>query len=147
MNLNKCFIGGNLTRDPELKHLQSGQSVCNFSIASNRTWLDKDKNKQEEATFFDCVAWGKTGENIAKFFAKGRPIFIEARAQNESWDDKETGKKMSKMKFVAESFQFVGGDKKDDKPAGEIEVKPSVVGKGRKPVAEPPAMNPDDIPF
>ena len=68
MNLNKCFIGGNLTRDPELKHLQSGQSVCKFSIASNRTWLDKDKNKQEEATFFDCVAWGKTGENIAKFF-------------------------------------------------------------------------------
>lgn len=133
MNLNKCFIGGNLTRDPELKHLQSGQAVCNFSIASNRTWLDKDKNKQEEATFFDCVAWGKTGENIAKFFAKGRPIFIEARAQNESWEDKETGKKMSKMKFVAESFQFVGGDKK---AGGEMEAKP---GGG--------SMKPEDIPW
>lgn len=139
MNINKCFIGGNLTRDPELKTIGSGQSVCNFSIASNRKWLDKAGEKQEDTTYFDCVAWAKTGENIAKFFGKGKPIFVIARATNETWDDKETGQKRSKMKFVVEEFQFVGGKGGDDdaRPAS----KPAAKSSGK---AE---MDPDSIPF
>jgi single-strand DNA-binding protein len=149
VNLNKCFIGGNLARDPELKSLQSGQSVCNFSIASNRKWVDKDGEKHEDATFFDCVAWQKTGENIAKFFSKGKPIFVIARATNESWGDKDTGKKMSKMKFVVEEFSFVGNKGGDEaaKPAKAGGFKQPGTEKTRASNDDSPSMSPDDIPF
>lgn len=149
MNLNKCFFGGNITRDIEIKSTQSGKSVAKFGIAINNKWVGQDGEKREETTFVDLEAWGKAAENIARFFSKGKPIFVEARAKMDEWQDKETGQKRSKMKFVVESFQFCGGDRKDDgKASGEIEVKPSGVGRtSRKPIAEPPAMNPDDIPF
>jgi len=142
MNLNKCFFGGNITRDIELKTIQSGKSVAKFGIAINNKWVDAQGEKHEETTFVDLEAWNKTAEVIAKHFSKGKPIFVEARAKLDQWDDKETGQKRSKMKFVVESFQFCGGDRK---AAGEIEVKPS--GVGRKPLPEPPPMNPDDVPF
>lgn len=137
MNLNKCFFGGNLTRDPETRTIPSGKSVAQFGIAINNSWTTADGEKREETTFVDLEAWGKTAEVIAKHFSKGKPIFVEARAKLEQWDDKESGQKRSKMKFVVESFQFCGGDKK---ASGDIEVKPKSGG-GHKPI------EPADIPW
>jgi single-strand DNA-binding protein len=150
MNLNKCLIAGNLVKDPETRSLQSGTSVCNFSVASNRSWKGSDGEKKEEVTYFDLVAWGKSGEVIAKYFTKGKPIFVVARASNESWEDKETGKKMHKMRFVVEEFQFVGGKggggSDDAAPAEKPADKPAQRG-FKQPGKEAPAMNPDEIPF
>lgn len=126
MNLNKCFFGGNLTRDPETRTIPSGKSVTQFGIAINNSWTGADGEKREETTFVDLEAWGKTAEVIAKHFSKGKPIFVEARAKFEQWDDKESGQKRSKMKFVVESFQFCGGDKK---ASGVVEAKSA--GKGK----------------
>ena len=112
MNLNKVMLAGNLTRDPELKYTPNNTAVCNIGVASNRTWRDKDGQKQEEVTFVDCEAWGKTGEAINEYLTKGRPIFIEGRLKLDQWQDKE-GQNRSKLKVVIDNFQFV-----DSKPEG-----------------------------
>jgi len=142
-NLNKVMLIGNLVRDIDLKTLPSGQSIGQFSIAINRNWVGQDGEKREEVTFVDCEAWAKTAEIMAKYLSKGRPVYVEGRLKQDVWDDKETGQKRSKTKVVVESFQFLDSGK--DKASGDIEVKPS--GVGRKPLKEPPPMNPDDVPF
>lgn len=150
-NLNKVMLMGNLTRDIEVRTLPAGMSIGQFGLAINRNWTGQDGEKREEVTFVDCEAWGKTAEIMAKYLSKGRPVFVEGRLKLDQWDDKESGQRRSKLKVVVESFQFIDSKKDDGKASGEIEVKPSGVGQdrqsGRKPLAEPPAMNPDDIPF
>jgi single-strand DNA-binding protein len=111
MNYNRCVFAGNLTRDPELRNTPQGTPVCQFSIATNRKWTAESGEKKEEVTFLDCEAWGKSAENVAQYFKKGKPIFVQARAKTESWEDKTTKQKRSKIKFVVESWQFCGGDK------------------------------------
>ena len=113
MNLNKVQIAGNLTRDPELRYTPNNTAVCSFSIATNRKWKSAAGEQQEEVTFIDCDAWGKTAEVINEHLRKGRPIFIEGRLKLDQWDDKDGGKR-SKMKVVVDSFQFV-----DSKPGGQ----------------------------
>ncbi len=143
-SLNKVMLIGNLTRDVELRSIKSGNSIAQIGLAINRTWQDKDGEKQEETTFVDCEAWGKTAEVMAKYLSKGRPVYVEGRLKLDTWDDKETGQKRSKMKVVVESFQFIDSGK--DKAIGEIEVKTS--GVGRKPLPEPKGgLDPDSIPF
>lgn len=115
-NFNKVILMGNLTRDPELKTLQGGNSVCNLGLAVNRTWRDQQGNKQEEVTFIDVVVWGKTAENCNQYLSKGRPVFIEGRLQMDQWEDRETGQRRSKLKVVAERVQFMGG--RDDNQGG-----------------------------
>lgn len=115
MNLNRVLLGGNLVRDPELKHLPSGMAVCSFSIAVNRKWKSESGEQKEETTFVDLTAFGKTGEVIAQYHRKGHPIFVEGRLKLDQWDDKTSGQKRSKLGVVVESFQFVktadgGGD-------------------------------------
>lgn len=106
-NVNKVFLMGNLTRDPEVRVTPNNFTVCKFGLAVNRYWFDKNANeRREEVTFVDCEAWGRTAENIGKFFAKGRPIFIEGRLRLDQWEDKEGGKR-SRLLVVAEEFQFV----------------------------------------
>ena len=85
MNLNKVMVAGRLTRDPELKQLPNGNSVTNLGFVTNRKFTTNDERK-EEATFLDIKAWGKSGENIAKYLEKGSPIFIEGRLTEESWE-------------------------------------------------------------
>lgn len=115
-NYNKVLLMGNITRDIELRHLPSGQALATVGIAVNRRWRDQNSNEmKEEVTFVDCDAWGKTAENIAKFFSKGRPIFIEGRLRLDTWKDKNDGSNRSKLKVVVESWDFVdskggGGD-------------------------------------
>jgi len=86
MYLNKVFLYGNLTRDPELKALPSGSQVANFGIATNRTYKDKSGAKQEATEFHNIVAFGRTAEVIAQYMKKGRPIFVEGRIQTRSWE-------------------------------------------------------------
>lgn len=111
---NKVLLMGNLTRDIEVRHLPSGQAVGNVGLAVNRKFKTADGELREEVTYVDCEAWGKTAENMAKFFSKGRPIFIEGRLKLDTWQDKTDGSNRSKLKVVIDNFQFV-----DSKGGGE----------------------------
>lgn len=118
-NLNRVFLMGHLTRDPEVKSTTGGQAVCKFGLAVNRHWTGSDGSKKEDTTFVDCEAWGKTGEAIGRYMAKGRPLFVEGRLKQDQWQDKESGQNRTKMGVVVEAFQFVDG-----KPAAQVEAKP-----------------------
>lgn len=104
---NKVILMGNLTRDPEVRTTPNGQSVANFSLAVNRTWKGADGNQQESVSYIDCVAWGRTGEVIAQYIQKGRPILVSGRLDQRSWE--QDGQKRSKVEVVVEDFNFVGG--------------------------------------
>lgn len=120
-SFNKVVIMGNLTRDPEVRHIPSGAAVCDISLAINNTWKDKSTNeKKEDVTFVEVTLWGRTAEIAGEYLAKGRPVLIEGRLQQESWTDKESGQKRTKMKVVAESMQLLGGKQQgDSQPAAQ----------------------------
>jgi single-strand DNA-binding protein len=108
-NLNKVMLIGNLTRDPELRHTPSGKSVAELGLAINRSWTNDQGQKQEDTTFVDVSVWGRQAEVIQQYVTKGSPIYIEGRLQLDSWDDKATGQKRSKLRVICENFQFLGG--------------------------------------
>lgn len=108
MAFNKVILLGNLTRDPETRSTTGGNSVTNFSLAVNRVFNNKNGERQEEVAFIECEAWGKTGETIAKYVQKGRQLMVEGRLRQDSWEDKDTGKKRSQLRVVVEGFSFVG---------------------------------------
>lgn len=105
-NLNRVMLMGNLTRDPELRYLPSNMAVVSLGLAINRRWRNQQGESQEETTFVDCEAFGRSAEVINQYLRKGRPIFIEGRLKLDQWQDKE-GHNRSRMKVVIESFQFV----------------------------------------
>jgi len=105
-NLNKVFLMGRLTRDPEQRFISSGQSVVNIGVAINRQFTTNGE-KREESTFVDVEAWGPRGEVIQKYLTKGNPIFIEGRLKFDTWE--KDGEKRSKLKVVLDNFQFIGG--------------------------------------
>ncbi|QDU33690.1 Single-stranded DNA-binding protein [Poriferisphaera corsica] len=108
-NLNKVFLMGNLTRDPELRYLpNSNMPVVNFGLAINRTWYNKNTNeKQEETTFIDVEGFGKQAEIVNQYISKGRPIFVEGRLKLDQWQD-QNGNNRSKIKIIMEKFEFLG---------------------------------------
>lgn len=106
-NLNRVFLMGNLTRDVELKSIASGQQVANLGLAINRRWKDPNGQDREEVVYVDCEAWGRTAETLAKYLAKGKPVFIEGRLKLDQWE--KEGQKHSKLRVVVEGFQFVDG--------------------------------------
>ena len=108
-NLNKVMLIGNLTRDPELRHTPKGTAVSEISMAINRVWNNDQGQKQEETTFVEVTLWGRQAELAQQYLVKGRPVYIEGRLQLDSWDDKETGKKRSKLRVIGENFQFLSG--------------------------------------
>ena len=108
MNLNKVILAGNLTRDPELRYTSGGSAVCNLSIAVNKTYVDKQGEKKKDTSFFNLVAWAKQAETIAKYFTKGKAIYVEGELKNRSWEDKN-GEKRSATDITIREFQFVGG--------------------------------------
>lgn len=109
-NFNKVIIMGNLTRDPEMRHLPSNMAVTSIGVAVNDRFKNKQTDQWEERpNFIDCEAFGRTAENINKFFSKGKPIFIEGKLRFDQWEDRQTGQKRSKLKVVIDTFQFVGG--------------------------------------
>lgn len=105
MNLNKVFIIGNLTSDPETRHTQSGQMVCNFTIATNRTWKGQNGQKQQQAEFHNIVAWGRLAEIISNYLKKGSLALIEGRLATRSWEDKN-GNKRYTTEIIAEGLQM-----------------------------------------
>ena len=107
MNLNKVLLIGNLTRDPELRTIPSGQSVATLGIATNRVWTNRETNqKQEQVEFHNVVCWGRLAELASQYLAKGRTVFIEGRLQTRSWQDQKTGEKRYRTEIVAEQMQF-----------------------------------------
>src|SRR3989344_3713477 len=106
MYLNKVIIVGNLTRDPELATIPSGQKVCKFSVATNRVWKDKSGVKQESVTFHNVVVWGRQAETSAQYLKKGQQVMVEGRIETRSWDDKTTGEKKYRTEIIADRVQF-----------------------------------------
>ncbi len=152
MYLNKVLLYGNLTRDPELKALPSGSQVANFGMATNRTFKDKNGQKQETTEFHNVVAFGRTAEVIAQYCKKGRPLYIEGRLQTRAWDDKETGKKNYRTEIIVDTFQFGADGGKGGAASGSgysagsssEQPAPSDEGEIKYPDEE---INPEDIPF
>ena len=110
-NLNKVMLIGNLTRDPELRHTPKGTAVAELGLAINRVWKDEQGQKQEETTFVDVTLWGRQAELAQQYLTKGNPVFIEGRLNLDTWDDKATGQKRSKLKVVGENLQFLSTGK------------------------------------
>lgn len=109
---NRVIIVGNLTRDPEVRYTPGGTAVSEIGVAVNRTWFDKNSNeKKEETTFVDVTLWGRQAEVAGEYLSKGRSILIEGYLKTDSWDDKESGKKRSKLKVVAEEMKMLGSPK------------------------------------
>lgn len=163
-NFNRVFLMGNLTRDIELRHTQSNLAIAKLGLAVNRRWRTPEGEDREEVTFVDCDAFGKTAEVMAKYLAKGRPVFIEGRLKLDQWEDKE-GNKRSALRVVVESFQFVdskggasggggGGESGGYSSGGRSAPRSgssggysSGGGGGRAPASQEPPMGDDDIPF
>lgn len=98
---------GNLTRDPELRHTAQGTSVANFSIAVNRNFKGSDGDFKKETNYFNIIVWGKSGENCQKYLSKGRPVLVEGRLQNRSYETQD-GQKRTVTEIVADNVQFLG---------------------------------------
>ena len=159
-NLNKVMLMGNLTRDPEVRYTPKGTAVAELGLAINRYYQADNGEKREETTFVDVTLWGRQAEVAGEFLKKGRPVFIEGRLQLDSWDDKQTGQKRSKLKVVGEAMQLMGG-RGDGGGGGGGESSEGGGGGGGRPQqarpARPPAQKPpadpdlepeeDDIPF
>jgi len=113
-SLNKVFLIGNLTRDPELRYTNSGASVCEFGMAINRTYTVNDE-KKDEVCYVDINVWGKQAESCNTYLQKGSPVFIEGRLQLDQWTDKESGKQRSRLRIIGERVQFLStpGRKED----------------------------------
>ncbi len=105
MYLNKVMLYGNLTKDPEIKAMPSGVKVTSFSLATNRSYKDKNGVKQEMAEYHNLVAFGKPAELIGQYMKRGNPMFVEGRIQTRSWDDKD-GQKKYRTEIIIENFQF-----------------------------------------
>jgi single-strand DNA-binding protein len=108
MNYCKVVIGGNLTRDPEVRFGPSGTAIVKFGIAVNRNWTTDDGEKKTKPVFIDVTMFGKRGEAFARFHRKGAQAFLEGRLELDIWDDKQTGQKRQKLYIVAEGWEFVG---------------------------------------
>ena len=106
-DINRVFLIGRLTRDPELRYTQGGTSIASFSVANNRAYTSQNERK-EMVSFFNCIAWGKPGEVIAQHCKKGQRIGIEGRLQQRSWQD-QNGQKRNTVEIVVENFQFLSG--------------------------------------
>lgn len=119
--LNKVFLIGNLTRDPELRVTPKGTAICQFGLAVNRQFKDESGATREEVTFIDIEAWGKQGELVSKYLTKGSPAMVEGRLKFDSWEDKQSGQKRSKLKVVLDNVQFLsrGGGSGAGSSAGE----------------------------
>jgi single-strand DNA-binding protein len=108
-SFNKVILLGNLTRDPEVRYTPKGTAVTELGMAVNRVYSAENGEKREETTFVDVTLWGRTAEIAGEYLKKGRPVFIEGRLQLDTWDDKQSGQKRSKLKVVGEGLQLLGG--------------------------------------
>lgn len=148
MNYNKAIVIGNVTKDPELKALPSGQSVCSFSLATNRSWKDAQGNKQEEVEFHNLVAFGKQADIIKQYVIKGSQLMVEGRLKTRNWD--KDGVRHNKTEIIVENFQFGAKSQAGASMDRAIEAEaPQKDSKADLDTAEYPdeEINLEDIPF
>ncbi len=148
-SFNKVILMGNLTRDVELRYSAGNVAIAKLGLAVNDRYKDKQSDEWvDRANFIDCTAFGRTAEVINQYFSKGRPIFIEGKLRWDSWEDKQSGQKRSKLEVIIDNFEFVGdregggsggsgggGSRASSEPVG------AGAGSGHQPISE------DDIPF
>lgn len=155
--LNKVFLIGNLTRDPELRVTPKGTAICQFGIAVNRQFKDESGATRDETTFVDIEAWGKQGELVSKYLSKGSLAMVEGRLKFDQWEDKTSGQKRSKLKVVLDNVQFLstrsgssGGGSGGAAPVDDVDQAPSPDRHAPPPRGKPaaPSENIDeDVPF
>ena len=145
-NLNKVFLIGRLTRDPELRYTQNGTAVAEFGLAMNRNYTTSAGEKREETTFVDVIVWQRKAEVICEYMSKGRTIFVEGRLELDRWETKD-GQKRSKLRVVADNFQFLGGPRGGGGSGGRPGAGPRAEGSQPDDPPESPEDPDDDIPF
>jgi single-strand DNA-binding protein len=149
-SFNKVILLGNLTRDPEIRYTPKGTAVTEIGLAVNRVYMGENNEKREEATFVDVTLWGRTAEIAGEYLKKGRPVFIEGRLQLDTWEDKQSGQKRSKLKVVGEGLQLLGSRPSGSSAApAEAGDEPSSARSSAPPPKSPAPAEPDDdeIPF
>ena len=134
-NINRVVLTGNLTTDPELRHLPSGTSVCKLRVACNPRRMGASGEWEDKPNYFDVTVWGAQGENCARYLGKGRPVAIDGRLEWREWETENQGKRQA-VDIVADSVQFLGG--RDDSGGG------SGASNGFTPRSDVPA-NTDDV--
>ena len=143
-NFNRVIVAGNLTRDPQLSYTPSNTAVCEFGMAINRKWKDRDGNSKDEVCYVDIISYGRQAEVINQYMGKGRPMLVEGRLRYRQWTSKE-GQNRNKLDIVVENFTFLGGA-----PQGGGQGRPA--GGRSAAHAQPGAMDdappppPDDLP-
>lgn len=149
-SLNKVFLIGNLTRDPELRYIPSGTAVGTFTVASNRAYTLQSGEKKEEVCFVRVVVWGRRAELCGQYLAKGSPVFVEGRLQSRSWETPD-GQKRSTIEVVALNVQFLGkgGSKAAEEMVGALKEESSSTEEASAPDQDvpPPEPSPGDVPF
>jgi single-strand DNA-binding protein len=140
--MNIVILHGNLTADPVVRYTPKGQAICEFGIAINKRWRTESGEEKEKVGFFGCYIWGKRGEAFAQYHKKGGKALLRGELAQESWEDKETGKKQSKTRVEVTDWEFAGGKREDAPPAP----------RAQKPQAQPEApageaQPEDDVPF
>jgi single-strand DNA-binding protein len=148
-NFNKVIIAGNLTRDPELRYTPKGTAVARLTLAINRTYTTETGEKKEEVSFVDVDAWARQAEVLAQYMKKGRPLLVEGRLKQDTWEDKNTHQKQSKLKVVLEGFSFI--DSRTDSAGPSEPARPRPAPSAAAPPSEPshdsPPPEEDDVPF
>lgn len=149
-SFNQVILMGNLTRDPELRQIPSGQSVTSFSLALNRSYKGQDGDWKEATDYVDVVAWGPLGERVAQYVTKGRPVLVNGRLQSRSWE--QDGQKRSKVEVVAQDVTFLGsrGGEQGDFSSSDTnssQSKPSKKDEVADVADDEEPINLDDVPF
>ena len=151
-NFNKVILIGNLTRDPELRYTPKGTAIAKIGLAINRTWKTETRETKEEVTFVDIDAFGRQAETLGQYMKKGRPIMIEGQLKLDTWDDKQTNQKRSRLGVVMETFQFLDFNKSAEGTGAPLPPKsrqPQSAGSETEPPPPDAAASPeeDDVPF
>jgi single-strand DNA-binding protein len=152
-SFNKVILAGNLTRDPELRYTPKGTAVARITLAVNRNYATETGEKKEEVSFVDVDIWGRQAEIISQYMKKGRPLLVEGRLKQDSWEDKTTKQKQSKLKVVLESFSFIDSNRPEGGGAPEAPRPPRPAAAAAPSGPSSPnggdaeAPNDDDVPF
>lgn len=141
-DLNHILLAGRLTRDPELRYLQSGMAVCDMSVANTRYFKGKDGERREETVFVDVTVWDRQAEWAGERLRKGRPVLVEGRLRGREWEDKSTGQKRSKLEINAQRVTPLDWD---DESRGSGASRPAQAAPAPRAIEEP--IPEDDIPF
>ncbi len=153
-SFNKVIIAGNLTRDPELRYTPKGTAVARLGLAVNRSYTTESGERKEEVNFIDVEAFGRQAEVLAQYMKKGRPLLVEGRLKLDTWEDKNTHQKQSKLKVVLEGFSFIDSNREGQAGAPEAprprQAPTAAASAGAvapSPEPDAPPVEEDDVPF